>query len=100
MTAYVGFYQVGSPKEGERVFVSAASGAVGQLVGQFAKLMNCYVVGSAGSKEKVCFFWYTFTFLQKPATNNFLFNLQVRNTIVNELDSYFSMISNQDLVPF
>ncbi|XP_027165833.1 2-alkenal reductase (NADP(+)-dependent)-like isoform X3 [Coffea eugenioides] len=37
----------------ERVFVSAASGAVGQLVGQFAKLFGCYVVGSAGSKEKV-----------------------------------------------
>ncbi|KAE9450412.1 hypothetical protein C3L33_17690, partial [Rhododendron williamsianum] len=48
-----GFYEVGSPKEGEYVFVSAASGAVGQLVGQFAKLKNCYVVGSAGSKEKV-----------------------------------------------
>lgn len=53
MTAYAGFYEVCSPKEGERVFISAASGAVGQLVGQFAKLMGCYVVGSAGSKEKV-----------------------------------------------
>ncbi|XP_058184276.1 2-alkenal reductase (NADP(+)-dependent)-like isoform X3 [Rhododendron vialii] len=53
LTAYAGFYEVGSPKEGEYVFVSAASGAVGQLVGQFAKLKNCYVVGSAGSKEKV-----------------------------------------------
>ncbi|KAE9450410.1 hypothetical protein C3L33_17692, partial [Rhododendron williamsianum] len=53
MTAYGGFYEVGSPKEGEYVFVSAASGAIGQLVGQFAKLKNCYVVGSAGSKEKV-----------------------------------------------
>ncbi|RRT61783.1 hypothetical protein B296_00043905 [Ensete ventricosum] len=36
----------------EYVFISAASGAVGQLVGQFAKLMGCYVVGSAGSDEK------------------------------------------------
>ncbi|KAJ4969090.1 hypothetical protein NE237_015791 [Protea cynaroides] len=53
MTAYVGFYEVCSPKKGENVFISAASGAVGQLVGQFAKLMGCYVVGSAGSKEKV-----------------------------------------------
>ncbi|KAK6118959.1 hypothetical protein DH2020_047297 [Rehmannia glutinosa] len=41
-----------SPK-GETVFISAASGAIGQLVGQFAKLMGCYVVGSAGSKDKV-----------------------------------------------
>ncbi|KAG5054698.1 hypothetical protein AAZX31_03G086600 [Glycine max] len=53
MTAYAGFFEVGSPKKGENVFVSAASGAVGQLVGQFAKLTDCYVVGSAGSKEKV-----------------------------------------------
>nr|XP_023895523.1 2-alkenal reductase (NADP(+)-dependent)-like isoform X2 [Quercus suber] len=53
LTAYAGFYEVCSPKKGEYVFISAASGAVGQLVGQFAKLMGCYVVGSAGSKEKV-----------------------------------------------
>ncbi|MCD7462865.1 hypothetical protein HAX54_049553 [Datura stramonium] len=53
MTAYVGFYEVCSPKKGETVFVSAASGAVGQLVGQFAKMFGCYVVGSAGTKEKV-----------------------------------------------
>ncbi|KAH8484606.1 hypothetical protein H0E87_028913 [Populus deltoides] len=53
MTAYFGFFDIGSPKEGDRVYVSSASGAVGQLVGQFAKLIGCYVVGSAGSKEKV-----------------------------------------------
>ncbi|KAJ1395452.1 Polyketide synthase, enoylreductase domain [Sesbania bispinosa] len=53
MTAYAGLFEVGSPKKGENVFVSAASGAVGQLVGQFAKLTGCYVVGSAGTKEKV-----------------------------------------------
>jgi NADPH-dependent curcumin reductase CurA len=53
MTAYAGFYEVCSPKKGEYVFISAASGAVGQLVGQFAKLLGCFVVGSAGSKEKV-----------------------------------------------
>ncbi|KAJ1700050.1 hypothetical protein LUZ63_008562 [Rhynchospora breviuscula] len=52
-TAYVGFFEIASPKKGENVFVSAAAGAVGQLVGQFAKLMGCYVVGSAGSDEKV-----------------------------------------------
>ncbi|XP_056172582.1 2-alkenal reductase (NADP(+)-dependent)-like [Syzygium oleosum] len=53
LTAYAGFFEVCSPKKGETVFISSAAGAVGQLVGQFAKLLGCYVVGSAGSKEKV-----------------------------------------------
>ncbi|KAK8937516.1 NADP-dependent alkenal double bond reductase P2 [Platanthera zijinensis] len=52
-TAYVGFLEVCSPKNGDYVFVSAASGAVGQIVGQLAKLNGCFVVGSAGAKRKV-----------------------------------------------
>ncbi|KAI3891084.1 hypothetical protein MKW98_007389 [Papaver atlanticum] len=53
LTAYGGFYNVGRPKRGDKVFVSAASGSVGNLVGQYAKLSGCYVVGSAGNKQKV-----------------------------------------------
>ncbi|KAH6786594.1 alkenal reductase [Perilla frutescens var. hirtella] len=53
ITAYVGFYEISTPKKGETVFISSASGAVGQLVGQFAKLLGCYVVGSAGTKHKM-----------------------------------------------
>ncbi|KAJ6859715.1 2-alkenal reductase (NADP(+)-dependent)-like [Populus alba x Populus x berolinensis] len=53
LTAYVGFYEFCAAKKGETVFISSAFGAVGQLVGQLAKLMGCYVVGSAGSQEKV-----------------------------------------------
>ncbi|KAK9087851.1 hypothetical protein Syun_030245 [Stephania yunnanensis] len=43
-TAYAGFYEACAPKKGDCVFVSAASGAVGQLVGQLARLHGCYVV--------------------------------------------------------
>ena len=53
LTAYSGLLEVGKPSEGETVFVSAASGAVGAIVSQIAKIKGCFVVGSAGSDEKV-----------------------------------------------
>jgi NADPH-dependent curcumin reductase CurA len=52
MTAYMGLLKIGQPKAGETVVVSAASGAVGAVVGQIAKLKGCRVVGIAGAKEK------------------------------------------------
>jgi len=52
MTAYVGLLDIGKPKEGETVVVSAAAGAVGSAVGQIAKIKGCRVVGVAGSREK------------------------------------------------
>ena len=52
MTAYFGLLDVGLPKAGETVVVSGAAGAVGQTVGQVAKLKGCRVVGIAGGPEK------------------------------------------------
>jgi NADPH:quinone reductase len=52
LTAYFGILHIGQPKEGETVVVSGASGAVGMLVGQIAKLKGCRVVGIAGADEK------------------------------------------------
>ena len=50
MTAYVGFYKICAPKKGVCFSCASGAGAVGQLVGKFAKLSRCYVVGSAGTK--------------------------------------------------
>jgi NADPH-dependent curcumin reductase CurA len=55
LTAYFGLLEVGQPKPGETVVVSAASGAVGGLVGQIAQLKGCRAVGLAGSDAKVDF---------------------------------------------
>ncbi|KAG0529266.1 hypothetical protein BDA96_05G083600 [Sorghum bicolor] len=52
-TAYSCFFELGKPKKGNFVFVSVASGAVVQIVRQLAKIAECYVVGRAGSDEKV-----------------------------------------------
>ena len=52
MTGYFGLLDVGQPKTGETVVVSGAAGAVGQTVGQLAKLKGCHVVGIAGGPDK------------------------------------------------
>ena len=52
LTAYFGLLDVGRPKEGETVVVSAAAGAVGSVVGQIAKIKGCRVVGIAGGAAK------------------------------------------------
>ena len=53
MTAYFGFLNVGQPRTGDTVVVSAASGAVGQVVGQISKIMGCRTVGLAGTPAKI-----------------------------------------------
>ena len=55
LTAYSSFYAIGEPKKGDTIFISAASGAVGQIVGQLAKHEGLKVIGSVGSDEKLAF---------------------------------------------
>ena len=57
LTAYFGLLDVGKPKAGETVVVSAAAGSVGSIVGQIAKIKGCRVVGIAGGKDKCA--WLT-----------------------------------------
>ncbi|MEH2509671.1 NADPH-dependent curcumin reductase CurA [Nitrobacteraceae bacterium AZCC 1564] len=52
LTAYFGLLNVGKPKPGETVVVSAAAGSVGSIVGQIAKIKGCHVIGVAGGKDK------------------------------------------------
>lgn len=53
LTAYYGLLKVCEVKEGQTVYVNAAAGAVGTVVGQLAKIKGCTVIGSAGTDEKV-----------------------------------------------
>jgi NADPH-dependent curcumin reductase CurA len=52
MTAYAGLLEIGRPKPGETVAVAAASGAVGAVVGQIAKIKGCRAIGIAGGADK------------------------------------------------
>lgn len=52
-SAFYSFYQLGEPKKGDIIFITGASGAIGQIVGQLAKREGLIVIGSAGSDEKV-----------------------------------------------
>ncbi|XVF37496.1 hypothetical protein REPUB_Repub20aG0013500 [Reevesia pubescens] len=98
LTAYAGFNEVCCPKKGEYVFVSAACGAVGQLVGQFAKLMGCYVIGSAGNKEKVEMlknvfaFDDTFNYKEEPDLNATL-----KRYFPEGIDIYFENVGGKML---
>jgi NADPH-dependent curcumin reductase CurA len=53
LTAYSSLYEIGQPKKGETIFINAASGAVGALVGQLAKREGLKVIGSVGDDEKL-----------------------------------------------
>ncbi|TVU51432.1 hypothetical protein EJB05_02863, partial [Eragrostis curvula] len=92
-TAYSGFFDVAKPKKGDYVFVSAASGAVGQIVGQLAKLTGCYVVGSAGSDEKVnllkCKFSFDEAFNYKKEQD---LNAALKRYFPNGIDIYFENV--------
>lgn len=55
LTAFSSLYEFGKPQKGKTLFVSAASGAVGQIVGQLGKREGMRVLGSVGSQEKLKF---------------------------------------------
>lgn len=61
-TAYFGLLEVGRPKAGDTLVVSAAAGGVGQIVGQIGKMQGCRVIGIAGGREKAAFVTETLGF--------------------------------------
>ncbi|RFA27253.1 NADP-dependent oxidoreductase [Alkalilimnicola ehrlichii] len=92
-TAYVGLLEHGRPKPGDTVAVSAASGAVGQVVGQIAKLKGARAVGIAGSDDKCR---YVVDELGFDAAVNYKsddFTKQLAEACPNGIDVYFENVA-------
>ncbi len=92
MTAYTGLLNIGKPKPGETLVVAAASGAVGAVVGQIAKLKGCRVVGIAGGADKVRYLTEELGFdvgLDHRAPS---FADQLRAAVPNGIDIYFENV--------
>ncbi|MEZ4865176.1 MAG: NADP-dependent oxidoreductase [Caldilineaceae bacterium] len=97
-TAYFGLLDIGQPKAGETVFVSAAAGAVGSVVCQIAKLKGCRVVGSAGAADKVA--WLRDE-IGIDAAFNYKENADLKATVAehcpNGIDIYFENVGGAHL---
>ncbi len=97
LTAYYGLLDVGQPKAGETLVVSAAAGAVGSLVGQIGKIVGCRVVGIAGSDEKCR--WLTEELGFDAAINYKTQNVSeaLKRTCSNGIDVDFENVGGQIL---
>lgn len=91
-TAYHGLLDIGQPKEGETVVISAASGAVGSVVGQIAKLKGCRVVGIAGGDKKVNYLKNELRFDAGIDYKKDNFPEALKEAVPNGIDVYFENV--------
>lgn len=97
-TAYVGLIDIGGMKDGDAVFVSAAAGAVGSLVGQFARLLGAsQVVGSAGSAQKVALLTESLGFDAALDYSHGHVYRQLRELMPDGIDLYFDNVGGETL---
>ncbi len=94
-TAYTGLLMIGQPKTKETVVVAAASGAVGSVVGQIAKLKGCHVVGIAGGADKCEYVVDALGFDACIDHNAFAFATQLASTCANGIDVYYENVGGK-----
>jgi len=94
-TAYMGLLDIGQPKAGETVVVAAASGAVGSVVGQIAKLKGCRVVGIAGGAKKCRSVVDELGFDACIDHHSADFNQQLATACLDGIDVYFENVGGK-----
>jgi NADPH-dependent curcumin reductase CurA len=93
LTAYFGLLDIGEPKSGETVVISAAAGAVGSVAGQIARIRGCTVVGIAGGEKKSEYlkdnlkFDHTIDYKKTPNIRK-----ELRKICPNRVDIYFDNV--------
>lgn len=97
LTAYFGLLDIGQPKAGETVLVSAASGAVGSVVGQIAKIKGCRVVGIAGGPEKCKYLTEELGFDAAIDYKNEDVRKAIRKACPDRVDIYFDNVGGEIL---
>ncbi len=94
-TAYMGLLDIGQPQAGETVVVAAATGAVGSMVGQIAKIKGCKVVGIAGGSDKCEFAKQTLGFDECIDHRAADFADQLANACDSGIDVYFENVGGK-----
>ena len=94
-TAYMGLMDIGQPKPGETVVVAAASGAVGSVVGQIAKLKDCRIVGIAGGHEKCSYVTGQLGFDACLDHHEGHLGERLRDACPNGIDVYFESVGGK-----
>lgn len=97
LTAYFGLLEIGRPKAGETVLVSAAAGGVGSVVGQIARIQGCRAVGLTGSDEKCA--WLTDELGYDAAINykNPDLRLALKEACPKGIDVFFDSVGGEIL---
>jgi NADPH-dependent curcumin reductase CurA len=95
ITAWVGLMEFGRPKPGETVLVSAASGAVGSVVGQLARRLGCHVVGIAGGAHKCEVVKSDFHFDDCLDYKSATFDDDLRRALPRGADVYFDNVGGR-----
>ena len=96
-TAYMGLIKIGKPQAGETVVVSAASGAVGSVAGQIAKLKGCRVVGIAGTDEKCDYVQNKLDFDQCINHRDPGFSQRLKKACPDGIDIYYENVGGKVL---
>ena len=94
-TAYFGLNRVGKPKDGETLVVSAASGAVGTVVGQLGEIYGCNVIGIAGGPEKCSYVEDVLGFDKCIDYKSGNLDEKLKNACPNGIDIYFENVGGE-----